>query len=46
MFIWDYAANPVMESIMDWCYSQIVLQPAGVDTDISSADAGAGYNHK
>jgi hypothetical protein len=24
MFIWDYAANPVMESIMDWCYSQIV----------------------
>ena len=24
MFIWDFAANPVMESIMDWFYSQMV----------------------
>ena len=24
MFIWDFAANPVMEAILDWCYSQMV----------------------
>ena len=24
MFIWDFAANPVMESILDWFYSQMV----------------------
>ena len=24
MFIWDFAANPVMDALMDWCYSQII----------------------
>ena len=24
MFIWDFVANPVMESILDWFYSQMV----------------------
>ena len=24
MFIWDFAANPVMESILDWFYGQMV----------------------
>lgn len=27
MFIWDFVANPVMESILDWFYSQMVLLP-------------------
>ena len=34
MFIWDFVANPVMESILDWFYSQMVgflglLRPDG-----------------
>ena len=24
MFIWDFVANPVMDALMDWCYSQII----------------------
>ena len=24
MFIWDFVANSVMESILDWFYSQMV----------------------
>ena len=24
MFIWDFVANPIMDALMDWFYSQIV----------------------
>ena len=24
MFIWDFVANPVMDALVDWFYSQVV----------------------
>ena len=24
MFIWDFVANPIMDALMDWFYSQVV----------------------
>ena len=24
MFIWDFAANPIMDALLDWFYSQLV----------------------
>ena len=24
MFIWEFAANPIMDALMDWFYNQVV----------------------